>query len=234
MLGGGAVFFANNFQDAFLADQNEELINYYQILKEYNTEFIDQIISLKPTRDRYYELRNTIPDDRMERAIRFAYLNRLSWNGLYRVNRNGDFNVPFGGRTPKSLWSRDHLIKCSKKLQNVELACHDFLSLNISFKNNDLVFIDPPYPKGVSEGVGFNRYNANPFTIESHIKLSKKILELANKDVKVLLTLGDNQQILELYSDHFIKTKVYTKSFISCNGNSRGSTIEFILRNYKN
>jgi len=234
MVGGGAVFFSNDLQDAFLADQNEDLINYYIVLKNFKTVFIDQLMSLKSSKDKYYEFRESRPIDNVDMAVRFAYLNRLSWNGVYRVNSKGDFNVPFGGRTPKNLWSRDHLIQCSNKLQNSELACKDFIESKDNYEQNDLVFIDPPYPKGAIKGVGFNRYNSEPFSFENHIQLSQKLITLNDKNVKILLTLGDNEQILNLYPSCFYRKKIITKSLISCNGDSRGESVEYVLRNYKN
>ena len=232
MLGGGSVFFALKPKNALLADENEELINFYKVLRNYNNEFIDHVLKLRPSKDEYYKLREQNPIGSFERAVRFIYLNRLSWNGLYRVNQTGRYNVPFGGRLPKTLWSKEHLLHCSSILKNADLQVQDYTDTLSMCGPLDFVFVDPPYPKGITEGLGFNRYNAVPFRADHHKNLSEILNGLAAKKVQIMLTLGNDGSLLKLYSKPFQIIKIASKSLISCNGDTRGTTVEYILRNY--
>lgn len=232
MVGGGSVFFASNPLQAVLSDQNKELINYYIVLKDYPKDFIDYLLTLKSSKDTYYEFREKESNDSFERAVRFAYLNRLSWNGVYRVNKNGKYNVPFGGRTPTKLWSKDHLLKCAKTLRNAELFAHNYINAIVNCEANDFVFIDPPYPKGANNGLGFNRYNSVPFSLDHHKELAHQVEKLSERGVKVMLTLGNNSNIINLYPSYLKVKKVLSKTLISCNGDTRGNVIEVVLKNY--
>jgi DNA adenine methylase len=234
MVGGGAVFFSSKVSNALISDMNPDLINYYIVLRDYRTDFIDFLLTLKSSKEKYYEFREKQPIESFESAVRFAYLNRLSWNGIYRVNQNGLFNVPFGGRTPSRLWSKEHLLKCSKRLSYANVICADFKITLMQCQKNDFVFIDPPYPKSANSGLGFNRYVSVPFSLNHHIELAELIFHLSEKKIKVMLTLGENEEILKLYPKSFKIKKVITKSLISCDGTSRGNITEYILRNYKN
>lgn len=234
MLGGGAVFFSCEVSEASISDKNPDLINYYIVLRDHGKEFIEFLLSLKSSKEKYYELRAQQPENSFDRAVRFAYLNRLSWNGIFRVNHNGMFNVPFGGRTPSILWSKEHLIKCSNRLTSAKINCSDFKTPLEQCQKNDFVFFDPPYPKRSNTALGFNRYVSIPFSLKHHIELAELILSLTDNKIKVMLTLGENEEILKLYPKSFITKKFVTKSLISCDGDSRGTSIEYILKNYKN
>jgi DNA adenine methylase len=121
MVGAGALFFAIGPERAVLADVNPELINFYKVIKSDPQAFHLAVKQLGASRTIYYHIRESNPVSRIERAIRFFYLIRLSWNGIYRVNKQGQFNVPFGGRTPKELVAIESVLKASRVLQNSRL-----------------------------------------------------------------------------------------------------------------
>ncbi len=232
MFGSGAMFFALKPEKSIINDSNNDLINFLRVLKDHRYELIESLGGLKSSKDEYYKRRADVPKSDLERAVRFLYLNRLCWNGLYRVNRNGEFNVPFGSRNPNILWKEDQLIKCSEILFTVSLFSSDFSNIIKSVKKNDFVFMDPPYPKGTKEGIGFNRYSSSPFSIDDHLRLSKMLDKINDIGAKIMVTLGFNKEINSVYSRYFNKIEIETKSLISCNGDSRGKTIEIVLRNY--
>lgn len=231
LLGGGAIFFALAPKQSVLCDTNSELINFYRTLRDSPKPLIETLMELRASTERYYELRDERPKRALERAIRFAYLNRLCWNGLYRVNRNGHFNVPIGGRLPSKLWNEAHLWKASESLQGAKLLSSDFSYLLRNLKRGDFTFIDPPYPRGAKEGIGFNRYTQNRFSLGSHRRLARWLTELDRRGVRFIVTLSGIMN--SIYPSKFERHFVTTSSLISCNGSSRGEVQEIILRNYK-
>ena len=126
MIGGGSVFLSVRPRKAIISDINADLINFYQVLRDTPIKLIDRLIALSPSKEQYYRFRSDSPTTSIDRAIRFAYLNRLSWNGLYRVNKGGKFNVPFGGRYPKKMWDPSHLLQVSQLLQSADIIAGDF------------------------------------------------------------------------------------------------------------
>ncbi|MEI9477176.1 MAG: Dam family site-specific DNA-(adenine-N6)-methyltransferase [Deltaproteobacteria bacterium] len=231
MAGSAAFFFAVKPERALLADVNEDLINYFTMLRNDSHRLISSLSKLTASSNTYYSLREQQSSDFLERAIRFAYLNRLCWNGVYRVNSLGRFNVPIGSRLPQVLWSERHLKECSRALTKAQLSHSDVLDTLAESKPNDFFFIDPPYPKGANTGIGFNRYTVEKFTFEDHKNLAREINKLSIKSVKVMLILSDDETLVEPYRK-FRKTKLSTKSLISCTGASRRPVSEIVLTNY--
>jgi len=234
MVGGGSLFFHLSPGESLLADSNEELINFYQVLKTKYAQLESALSKLKASKRFYYELRAKKPTGVVERAVRFAYLNRLCWNGLYRVNRKGEFNVPMGDRLP-SILRRDRDFRLTaKSLQRSKMMIGDFAETLKKTRRGDFVFLDPPYPKGSSENLGFNRYSPDQFHLIDHMRLAECVRHLMNRTIKVMLTIADTPSILSLYPAELERHYIASKSLISCNGDTRGKTSEIILRNYEN
>jgi len=232
MAGSAALFFEACPALALLADSNEELINYYKVLRDSPSQLVGRLTDSAASVATYYALRSSKPEDPIERAVRFAYLNRLCWNGVYRVNHNGDFNVPIGSRLPKRPWDPDHLLRCSVALKNADIRCSDVLDSVSSARPGDFIFVDPPYPKGAS-GVGFNRYTAETFSIDDHKRLASTIEAATERGAKVMLVLSKDPKLLRIYNLGLRKRTIPTKSLISCSGQSRGSWSECVLFNYQ-
>ena len=125
MVGGGALFFAICPERAVIADINPELVNFYSVIKHKPHQFTRAIEELRALKTTYESFRKSSPSCSLERAVRFFYLIRLSWNGIYRVNRKGKFNVPFGRRRPKTLVTREAIEATSKALRQARLMCGD-------------------------------------------------------------------------------------------------------------
>jgi len=232
MVGGGALFFSLAPKSAFLADINSDLINFLQVLKTKPTQLYKAIHLLKPDVAKYYSLRNERPSSTLNRAIRFFYLVRLSWNGLYRVNKQGSFNVPYGYREPQKLWSLEPALSAANVLRNANLKSGDFELTTATAKSNDLVYFDPPYPRGTSNGHGFARYSPNGFTYEDHKRLARHAARLADRGIHVLITEAARKEILQLYSDEFCVTLVRNQSLIAANSHFRRDAYEAIITSY--
>lgn len=233
MVGGGALFFATRPKQAILGDSNEELINFYHVLANRTEALIDQLLQLRASSSQYYKFRSARPRAKMERAVRFAYLNRLCWNGLYRVNGSGEFNVPFGGRLPKRLWNEEHLQTAATLLRNATLLSADFQATLKYCRAGDVVYLDPPYPKRRENGHGFNRYTRTPFTAADHERLACEALRLHDKGIRVVISTAASHTFLSLFPRGFRVHRVRSSSLISCNGATRGNASEAILLNYK-
>jgi DNA adenine methylase len=232
MSGGAALFFHVQPARAVLADINSDLITYYSVLRDNPSELIHRLQSLTASREHYYALRESRPCGRIQRAVRFAYLNRLAWNGLYRVNRKGRFNVPIGDRLPAAMWSEAELLRASAALAKTRLVTGDFRTTARRAVAGDFIFFDPPYPRGCQEQVGFNRYASDVFTVEDHRELAELIINMTRNSVQVMLTLGDAGHFEQIYPRSLRRKRFESKALIACNGSHRRSVAELILTNY--
>lgn len=232
MVGGGALFFALRPQSAVLGDVNPELINFYRVIKNRPDVFYRSIKSLNASKDMYYRLRQTSPSSSLARAVRFFYLIRLSWNGLYRVNKRGQFNVPFGGRRPKELVTIAAILGASRALRGARLLCGKFEATTASAKKGDLVFFDPPYPKGATSDNGFARYHETGFTLKDHIRLSVYARKLASSGIHVLITEAATREIRSLYENDFHTKLVRSQSLIAASGSFRRPVYETVIASY--
>ncbi|HEX2698594.1 MAG TPA: DNA adenine methylase [Acidimicrobiales bacterium] len=163
-LGSGAVFFGLRPESATLSDLNADLINAYEMVRDQPHELVAVLGSMKAGRESYYRVRKSHPQTPLRRAARFLYLNRLGFNGIYRVNRQGVYNVPFGGHDRKLqfFWHDDRLLLASKALSGVELRVADFSEVLASAGAGDLAYCDPVYLVR-SVGESFSRYTHTPF-----------------------------------------------------------------------
>jgi len=233
MLGGGALFFHAAPREALLGDINEELINFYRVLRDDGNRLCTNLLRLKASKPLYYKLRMQSPRSQLGRAIRLAYLNRLSWNGLYRVNRGGAFNVPIGDRLPKRLWRSTDLFRAREALQVAQLIEGDFHLVLRRARKDDFVFLDPPYPRGAREALGFNRYSVERFGLEDHRRLAAWIERLSGIGVNVMLTIGAESDLREIYPRSLRTYTVMSRSLIAGNGAGRREVCELVLTNYE-
>jgi DNA adenine methylase len=232
MAGGAALFFRNRPEPATLGDINAELMNFYAVLKVDFDRLRRALRPLRASHELYYQFRSRSPRTTLERAVRFAYLNRLAWNGLYRVNQHGHFNVPIGDRLPAKLWDFDELREASKALSGASLLTGDFSHALRYARTGDFVFIDPPYPRGAADTVGFNRYARCFFTADDHKRLATAVTRLSARRVLVMLLLADRRQLRRLYPTEMTCYASTSKALMSCNGVNRRPVRELILVNY--
>lgn len=221
-LGGGALFFALQPENAIIADSNPELINMYRQVANHVDEVIQYLERYENTKEMFYAVRSQKWGllSKSEAAARTIFLNKTCFNGLYRVNKNGEFNVPYGKYVNPKICDRDALYAASAVLKKAEILCGDyFLVLEHYAKEGDFIFLDPPYLP-VSEYSDFKRYTKEQFYEEDHIELAKIIMRLHERGCHVILTNSNHPLVHELYAPFTIDV-VHTKRYISCRGNSR-------------
>jgi DNA adenine methylase len=199
--GGAALFFALQPRRAVLSDINADLINTYSQIKRYAPEITRRLMQLSVDRKTYYDLRSQEPKARIDRAVRFLYLNRTAFGGIYRVNRQGQFNVPFGGgqRSPAILWERDLLRPAARVLQRSELITADFQVALQRAGEGDLVYCDPTYT--VSHGDnGFVRYNESNFRWDDQQRLADVCRELQARGATVLVSNASHGAVRSVFN----------------------------------
>ena len=220
--GGGALFFALRPNNAIIADSNPELINMYRQVANNVDKVISYLKKYENTSDMFYHVRamewnELIP---AEAAARTIYLNRTCFNGLYRVHRKDQFNVPYGKYVNPKICDEDNLHAASKALKHAEIICGDDLSVLEQYAQaGDFIFLDPPYLP-ISEYADFKRYTKEQFYEEDHEELAKMVMKLHEMGCTVVLTNSNHPLVHELYSSFKIDV-VQTKRHISCNGNTR-------------
>jgi len=199
-LGGGALFFAVAPQRAILADANPELIHLYGILAQRPEELITALQGLAPDEATYYRLRGQDPAELhpVERAARSLYLNRLCYNGLYRVNRAGRFNVPYGRHRNPRLCDPDALRAAGRALGSAVLLCADYRTVLRQARAGDMIYLDPPYLP-VSGTADFKRYTAHQFGAADHAALAAEVRRLHDLGCHVLVTHSRHPLVAELY-----------------------------------
>lgn len=232
MLGGGAVFLGIRPASAVLGDSNEELMHFYRMLRDKPSSLLSDLGTVVASRERYLELRKEKPSGDLRRAVRFAYLNRLCWNGLYRVNTRGEFNVPFGNRTPATMWDFDNMLRISEMLSRANLVHGDFEENLSGVGKSDFVFLDPPYPRGSSNGLGFNRYTSMHFRIEDHQRIASLAIDLDRSSAKVMICETSDPKIISLFPSSFEKATLTSSSLMAALPSARREVFEVILTNY--
>ena len=198
-LGGGAIFFSlEHNKRSYLSDANPQLINTYLQIKERPQDVINYFINLANTKDDYYKIREEFTlDNTVENAARFIYLNQTSYNGLFRVSKTGKYNVPYGYRTNWH-YDIDRINQASQKLKNTKIVCGDFEINKYQIKENDLVFLDPPYTVSHNNN-GFIEYNQTLFSLEDQKRLRKFIDYIRNKGAYYILTNAAHKTIREIF-----------------------------------
>ena len=227
-VGGGALFFELQPAKAILADSNPELINCYIVVRD-NVEDLITVLSAYPySEEFYYKLRAEVPGNVVMRAARIIYLNRTCYNGLYRVNKRGKFNVPFGSYKNPVICDAERLRAASFALRNAELFCADYQETLRNFaKPGDFIYIDPPYHP-VSKYSDFKRYTARFFYIDDQRMLAKTAKELAGQGCYVLVSNSYCDFVLDIYEGCKI-IEVPAKRNINKDPNKRGEVKEVLV-----
>lgn len=233
-LGAGAVFFHQTPQKAILGDLNIDLINAYIAIKEsweeLEASLLDHYIQHCKNPDYYYYwLRAEVPCDSVKRASRLIYLNRTCFNGIYRVNRQGHFNVPKGTKD-KVIIETDDFKSISKLLANVELLASDFEILIDRATEGDFVFCDPPYTVRHNYN-GFRKYNEILFSWADQERLAQALIRAALRGVKVVCTNANHQSVRDLYQGTLFELGVVSRySRISAENLGRSHFEELVIR----
>lgn len=229
-LGSGAVFFGLSPSHGILSDKNSELIQCYKEIKRVPREISDllHLHQKLHSDDYYYEIRAASFSSSVEMAARFIYLNRTCWNGLYRVNKSGVFNVPKGTKS-NVLISTDDFVSVAKMLKNFELMDLDFEPVIDASTKGDLLFVDPPYTVKHNYN-GFIKYNQQLFSWDDQVRLKDALLRAKRRGVFVVATNANHESIKDLYGDGFSLVEVERASVIAGRSMFRGKYEELIIR----
>jgi DNA adenine methylase len=234
-IGGGALFFElrDHITTATLADANVDLVLTYKVIRDDVERLIMRLRNhaMKHSKEHYYEVRSWHDlTDPIEIAARLIYLNKTCYNGLYRVNNSGEFNVPMGNYTNPGIVQEDNLRACNKALQGVELIVGDFTL--ISPKEGDFVYFDPPYHP-VSATANFVGYGQGGFDEADQERLRNFLVKLHKSGAQVMLSNSNTPFIRKLYSDNFFSVGIVNAPrMVNCKPNKRNSVEEVLITNY--
>lgn len=233
-VGGGALFFSLQPKKAIINDINSELILSYETIKNNYIELINKLneYSKKHSEEFYYVKRNENPKTEINIVAKFMYLNKSCYNGLYRVNSKGEFNVPFNKSKKVNIYDQKNIENISSLLNNndIEILNKDFIEVLNMANENDFIFCDPPYDTDTNQ---FTSYSKKSFGKNEQLILANKLKELNSKNVKWILTNHDTDYIKDLYKEFNIKIIKVNRS-INSNGLMRkNSSNEVIITNYK-
>lgn len=252
-VGGGALLFKLSPPSFIINDQNSELINLYKVVKENPQELLNSLRMYEKNnsqdyyynvrqldREAFYKLRSSVSlKEKVEQSARFIYLNKTCFNGMYRVNSNGYFNVPFGNYKNPNIVNENNILIVSKFLNNSKnkILNADFEFVLKFSKKNDLVYFDPPYIP-LENTKSFTSYTSNGFTLEDQIRLRDCALKLINKKVNVILSNSYTEKTFEIYDLLSLKSKfnylvVNVNRSINSNGKKRTGAKEIIIWNKK-
>jgi len=240
-VGSGAVFFyiiqQFNPSEVMISDLNEELIDAYQLVRD---EVDKLIVELKQhqqahlTQGKQYYLtiraKNPAELSPLERAARFIYLNKTGFNGLYRVNAKGEFNVPMGCYKKPDIVQADKLRQVAHLLKNVRIERKSFETVVDVAKQGDFIYFDPPYYP-LEKGKNFTAYAKDAFLADEQQKLAQVFKQLDKQGCRLMLSNSNTQFIKDLYVDYHIH-QVQATRMINCDGNNRGKINEVVVTNY--
>ncbi len=235
-IGGAALFFAIQPQQATLSDINPELINTYSIVANDVNGLIKDLRRHKYEEEYFYRVRDVDRSSlyarwsKVKKASRFIYLNKTCFNGLYRENSSGKFNVPFGRYSDPRICDAVNLQACSTALKSAQLLNTGFETVLERARKGDFVYFDPPYVP-VSATSNFTAYSKNEFGAEQQLKLLEVCQKLDRKGVKLMLSNSAAPLVYELYRDFKID-QVFAPRAINSKGDRRGKIAEVIVRNY--
>lgn len=228
-MGGASIFFSLKRKNkCFLSDINDELINAFIEVRDHVNYVISYMKDYTTDSDSYYRIRASAPTDPAEKAARFLYLNATSFNGLYRVNKLGQYNVPYGQRCVTLNFGR--LTEASQKLDNAELRCQDFDAVRYMLSRGDLIFLDPPYAVTKGEN-GFLGYNAKFFSLEDQYRLGELIDHINAIGAYYILTNAAHGIIEEIFAPRGRMIPLERNSLIGGKKAFRGKIQEYIFTN---
>ena len=232
-LGGGSVFFHLKPKGrAYLSDTNQDLINAFCQIRDNVEEVISHLEKYENTKEEYYRVRDTKYRTLTKKAAQFIYLNRTCFNGIYRVNLKGKYNVPYGFKQYKELFEFERYRAASEQLQKVSIQCFDFEESLKNVGEGDLVFLDPPYIVN-HENNGFVKYNEKLFSWEDQKRLASYITQIKEKGAFYILTNARHKSIRELFGDLDKPHSILRASVIGGRNAERGQIGEYIFTNSK-
>ena len=230
-VGGGAVFFGLSLTGkAYLSDLNAALVDTYEQVREDPDEVWRFLRSYRNSETQYYAAREGRPRLPASRAARFIYLNHTSFNGIYRVNLDGKYNVPYGYRDVYNAPAHEDLLRASPRLQSAALTAGDFATATANVGPGDLVFLDPPYTVAHNHN-GFVKYNDKLFLFSDQLRLSSMIDEIRAAGAYYILTNAAHQSVAELFEKGDRRMETSRKNAVGGFAAERGRATEYLFTN---
>lgn len=228
--GSACLFFSIAPKRAILGDINAELMLMYRSVKKSPTEVLQELKGRRRSKREFLRMRSTDPCTLVPatRAARFIYLNRFCFNGLYRTNQSGRFNVPFGASNTGALPNRDTLLACSKALRKARLITGDFESVLRHAKRGDFVYMDPPY--AVDTRRVFNEYDSTNFSSKDVKRVRRSMEQLDRSGVKFVVSYADSPEA-EILRKHFDSALVSVRRNIAGFTSRRKKAAEILIWN---
>lgn len=242
-LGGGALLFHiltdKNGQKCSISDLNSDLVLAYTTIRDRIDTLITSLKNheknyLKDSASYYYSIRESNPRSEIEKTSRLIFLNRTCFNGLYRVNSKGKFNVPLGKYSNPNIVNEENIRAVSHILQSsrISIKCRDFEAVLRDAKKGDLVYFDPPY-QPVSATANFTSYTNKDFTYDDLTRLAELCLKLDSRGCKVLLSNSDSKEVADIFSKSPWKiTRIEANRSINSNSKKRTGHFELLIKNY--
>jgi len=229
-IGGGSLFFASRPKCAKLGDLNERLTETYTAVRDRPFDVIQALSEWPNSKQIYYQIRSQIFTDIIRRAAQTIYLSKTCWNGLYRVNREGQFNVPFGSHK-RAVYDENNILGASQILQTAEIVSCDFEDLLNSAGCDDFVYLDPPYTVLHSKN-GFLQYNERLFSWNDQIRLAKMANKLRDNGCLVVISNANHPEVIKLYHG-FKYYKLNRHSVLAANPVRRCKTQEALFLSFQ-
>lgn len=230
-LGGASVFLGlAQFGRAYLRDSNAELIATYRAIRDHHARIAERVQLYGNDPDTYYAVRASVPQDKVERAARFLYLNHTSFNGIYRVNLDGIYNVPFGSRPSPQIPTVEHLRDVAKRLSQAKLEKGDFAKCLKHVHKGDLVFLDPPYTVAHNHN-GFIKYNQRLFSFDDQKRLKELVEKIKERSAYYILANAAHESIANLFDNGDTLIETSRRNSIGGINAVRGSATEYLFTN---
>lgn len=242
-LGGGAMLFHvvtnNSKQKCIVSDLNSDLVLAYITIRDKVDELISSLKNhsknyFKNSKSYYYAVRDSEPKSQVEKTSRLIFLNRTCFNGLYRVNSKGKFNVPLGRYTNPNIVNEENLKSVSEVLKSnkIHISCRDFSATIGDVKQDDFVYFDPPY-QPVSSTANFTSYTNRDFTYDDLKRLCNLCEKLDSKGCKFMLSNSNSEEVLEIFSNNSWKVfELEANRTINSNSRKRTGHSELLIKNY--
>lgn len=238
--GGGAVLFFLQPSKAIINDFNQELIDMYKVIRDQPYELIEELKKHKNTKEHFYDIRNLDRKDnfieftKIEKAARTIYLNKTCFNGLYRVNSKGEFNVPFANNKNPLIVDQETILGISSYLKDnkIEIMNVDFEKAVKKAKKGDYIYFDPPYFP-LNKTSSYTSYTKESFDLNDQIRLRDLAKKMKNKGINFAISNSDSKEIHNLYSDkeYFEVKRVEANRSINSKGNLRQAITEILIIN---
>lgn len=228
-LGSGSLFFLIRPQRAVLSDTCSELIETFEAVRDGKESVLRYLRDLKPQKKLFYEVRQNRSHGRFKRAAQFIFLNKTCWNGLYRVNSQGQFNVPFGAKPPKQIADPINIEHCAEQLQRPGVAVQtcDFEENLSQASIGDLVYLDPPYVTSHNDN-GFIEYNERLFSWQDQLRLAEMARVARDRGAHVIVSNANDSRVIRLYKGFNIM-QFSRKSTLASDKARRNTVTEVII-----